>query len=63
MFVRDAYGGKIRTLTMIDEYTHVCLATYCAPCIGAKEMIEQLADAMVIHSTKNIYDWTTVQSL
>ena len=34
---------------MIDEYTRVCLVIHCALRIGAKEVIEQLADAMIIH--------------
>jgi len=34
---------------MIDEYTRVCLVIHCALHIGSKEVIEQLADAMVIH--------------
>ena len=49
VFVRDAYGRKIRMLTMIDEYTRVCLVIHCALHIGSKEVIEQLADAMIIH--------------
>jgi len=49
VFVRDAYGRKIRMLTMIDEYTRVCLAIHCATRIGAQEVIEQLADAMLVH--------------
>ncbi len=48
-FVRDAFGRKIRILTMIDEYTRICLIIHCAMRIGAKEVIEQLADAMVTH--------------
>ena len=34
---------------MIDEYTRVCLVIYCALRIGSKEVIEQLADAMIIY--------------
>lgn len=49
VFVRDAYGRKIRMLTMIDEFTRICLVIHCALRIGSKEVIEQLADAMVIH--------------
>jgi len=49
VFVRDAYGRKIRMLTMIDEFTRICLVIHCALRIGSKEVIEQLADTMVIH--------------
>ena len=34
---------------MIDEYTRVCLVIHCALRIGSKEVIEQLADAMIIY--------------
>lgn len=47
VFVRDAYGGKIRMLTMIDEYTRRCLTIHCARRIGAIQVIEQLADVML----------------
>ncbi len=40
VFVRDAFGRKIRILTMIDEYTRICLIIHCAMRIGAKEVIE-----------------------
>ena len=36
-------------LTMIDEYTRACLVIHCAMRIGAQEVIEQLADAMLVH--------------
>jgi len=49
VFVRDAYGGKIRMLTMIDEYTRRCLTIHCARRIGAIQVIEQLADVMLIN--------------
>jgi transposase InsO family protein len=49
VFIRDAYGGKIRLLTMIDEYTRVCLTIHCARRIGSIQVIEQLANAMVIY--------------
>ena len=45
--MRDAYGGKIRILTMIDEYTRRCLTIHCARRIGTIQVIEQLADAML----------------
>ncbi len=49
VLIRDAYGGKIRMLTMIDEYSRTCLAIHCARRIGADEVIEQLAQAMINH--------------
>ncbi|WP_096674243.1 IS3 family transposase [Polynucleobacter meluiroseus] len=49
VFIRDAYGGKIRMLTMIDEYTRKCLTIHCARRIGSVQVIEQLANAMMIH--------------
>ena len=45
--IRDAYGGKIRMLTMIDEITRKCLTIHCARRIGSIQVIEQLANAMI----------------
>jgi putative transposase len=49
VFIRDAYGGKIRMLTMIDEFTRKCLTIHCARRIGSVQVIEQLANAMIMH--------------
>ncbi|MBU3618190.1 IS3 family transposase [Polynucleobacter paneuropaeus] len=49
VFIRDAYGGKIRMLTMIDEFTRKCLTIHCARRIGSIQVIEQLANAMITH--------------
>lgn len=49
VFIRDAYGGKIRMLTMLDEFTRTCLTIHCARRIGATQVIEQLANAMIVH--------------
>ena len=49
VFIRDAYGGKIRMLTMIDEFSRRCLTIHCARRIGSIQVIEQLANAMVVH--------------
>lgn len=49
VLIRDAYGRKIRMLTMIDEFSRKCLTVYCARHIGANEVIEQLANAMIVH--------------
>jgi len=49
VLIRDAYGRKIRMLTMIDEFSRSCLAVHCARHIGANEVIEQLSSAMVVH--------------
>jgi len=46
--IRDAYGGKIRMLTMIDEFSRKCLSIHCARRIGSIQVIEQLANAMEI---------------
>ena len=47
--IRDAYGGKIRMLTLIDEFSRKCLAIHCARRIGSVQVIEQLANTMIIH--------------
>jgi putative transposase len=47
--IRDAYGGKIRMLTMIDEYTRKCLTIFCARPIRSIQVIEQLANAMILN--------------
>ena len=49
VFIRDAYGGKIRMLTMIDEFSRRCLAIHCARRIGSIQVIEQLAHAMILY--------------
>ena len=49
VLIRDAYGRKIRMLTMIDEFSRTCLDIYCARRIGASEVIAQLANAMIAH--------------
>ncbi len=47
--IRDAYGGKIRMLNLIDEFSRKCLTIYCARRIGSVQVIKQLANAMIIH--------------
>lgn len=49
VFIRDAYGRKIRMLTMIDEFSRKCLTIHCARRIGSIQVIEQLANAMITH--------------
>lgn len=49
VLIRDAYGRKIRMLTMIDEFSRTCLDIHCARRIGANEVIAQLANAMIVH--------------
>lgn len=49
VLIRDAYGRKVRMLTMIDEFSRTCLTVHCARHIGANEVIEQLAHAMIEH--------------
>ncbi|MBT8610193.1 transposase, partial [Polynucleobacter paneuropaeus] len=57
VFIRDAYGGKIRMLTMIvpkgisfgHEFSRKCLTIHCARRIGSIQVIEQLANAMITH--------------
>ena len=49
VLIRDAYGRKVRMLTMIDEFSRTCLTVHCARHIGANEVIEQLAHAMVLY--------------
>ena len=47
--IRDAYGGKIRMLTLIDEFSRKCLSIHCARRIGSIQVIKQLANAMITH--------------
>ena len=49
VLIRDAYGGKIRMLTLIDEFSRKCLTIHCARRIGSVQVIEQLANAMITH--------------
>ena len=45
----DVYGRNIRMLTMIDGFSRTCFVVHCARRIGADEVIEQLANAMIVH--------------
>jgi transposase InsO family protein len=47
VLIRDAYGSKIRMLTLIDEFSRKCLTIHCARRIGSIQVIEQLANAMI----------------
>ena len=49
VFIRDAYGGKILMLTLIDEFSRKCLTIHCTRRIGSIQVIEQLANSMIIH--------------
>ena len=49
VLIGDEHGGKIRMLTLIDEFTRKCLTIHCARRIGSVQVIEQLANAMMIH--------------
>ena len=49
VLVRDFHGRKIRMLTLIDEFSRTCLTVHCARHIGADDVIEQLAHAMIVH--------------
>jgi len=49
LFIRDAYGGKSKMLTIIDEFTMKRLTIFCTRRIGSIQVIEQLANAMMIH--------------
>ena len=49
VLIRDVYGSKVRMLTMLDEYSRTCLVVHCARHIGANEVIEQLANVMIVH--------------
>jgi putative transposase len=49
VLIRDAYGGKIWMLAMIDEFSRKCLTIHCARRIGSGQVIEQLANAMIMH--------------
>ena len=48
--IRGAYSGKIKMLTMIDEYARKCLTIHCARRIESIQVIEQMVNAMVIQS-------------
>ena len=48
VLVLDFHGRKSRMLTMIDEFSRTCLTVHFARHIGADEVIEQLADAMIV---------------
>jgi transposase InsO family protein len=47
--IGDAYGSKIRLLTLIDEFSRKCLTIHCARRIGSIQVIEQLANVMITH--------------
>ena len=62
VFIRHAYSGKIMMLTMIDEFSRICLMIYCARRIGFIQVIEQLADAMSLMAFLNIFDRIIAQN-
>jgi putative transposase len=47
--VRDARGKPMRLLTLIDEFSRRCLGVVCARRLGADQVIEHLANAMIAH--------------
>jgi putative transposase len=49
VFIRDAYGGKISMLAMIDEFSRKYLMIHCARRIGSIQVIEQLANAIILN--------------
>ncbi len=49
MQISDAYGGKIRMLTMNDEFTRKCFTVRYARKIGSIQVIEQFANSMFTH--------------
>lgn len=40
---------RYKALSMIGEYCRTCLTIHCARHIGVNEVIEQLANAMIVH--------------
>jgi hypothetical protein len=48
--IRDAYGGKIGMLTLIDELSSKCLTINCARRIGSIQVTEQLANTIITHT-------------
>lgn len=51
--VRDAQGRPMRLLTLIDEFSRRCLGVACARRMGADQVIEHLAQVMVVHGLPN----------
>lgn len=49
VFIRDAYGGKIHMLTMINELSRKCLMIHCTRKVGSIQVIEQLAKPIITH--------------
>ena len=50
VFIRYAYGGKIRMLILIDEFSRKCLTIHCTRKVGSIQVIEQLVNALITHS-------------
>ena len=49
--MKDAYGDKIKMLAMIDEFSRKYLTIQCTRRIESIQVIEQLANAMIINGT------------
>jgi hypothetical protein len=48
-------GRTIRVLTLIDEYTRACLAIRVARRLGRYEVIETVADVMLLRASRKIF--------
>ena len=55
-------GRTLRMLTLIDEYTRECLAIRVARRLGRYEVIEALADVMLLRESRNTFGRTMAQS-
>ena len=46
----DAYGGKIRLHSIINDYMRRCLSVHCVMRIAAIQVIEQLTEVVLLNS-------------
>ena len=61
--IRTRDGRSVRLLTVMDEYTRECLAIRAERHIRSAEVIETLAELMLIRECLTISTRTTAQSL
>lgn len=55
MMVSDIYSGKIRMLNMLDEHSPQRLTIDCGKQISSDDMIERLANAMIVYDISSIH--------
>ena len=54
---RTERGGRLRLLSVVDEYTRECLAIEVAPSIGGEQVVETLEQALAVDDRPVVVDF------